>query len=302
MRLTEHLEKLPYFITIARLGSFQAAAQALFLTQPTLSKSIKILETSIGKPLFHRHAKGVQLTPEGEILYREGVKILQLMDSVSKELENPSDPLSGTLRIGTYDSILIYFWAEFLKKFSKRHPNLKFEIKTMRSAEVQKSLQNDEVDFAFIISPKPATELVISSLQKDCFYFFESTAKQKSYRTLKDAPLIYMEQAFGQNKQTLDEILQHMTINDKSQRQIYLVSSLESVKELCLNGLGVGILPCFVASKELKTNKLQLAKFTQTKWDKGFGEHDLSIAYKAIWSHSATLQDLIAQMKLHSWN
>lgn len=302
MSLNDHLEKLPYFITIAKLGSFQAAAQALFLTQPTLSKSIKILEASIGKPLFHRHAKGVQLTAEGEILYREGVKVLQLMQSVSKELKHPQDPLSGTLRIGTYDSILIYFWAEFLKKFSKRHPRLKFEIKTMRSADVQKSLQNNELDFAFIISPKPASELVISSLQKDCFYFFESTARHKSYESLHDAPLIYMEQAFGQNREVFDEILQHVTLNDKSQRQIYLVSSLESVKELCLNGLGIGILPRFVASKEIKTKKLQMAKLTQTKWDRGFGEHDLSIAYKTRWGQSATLQDLIAQMKLHSWS
>lgn len=286
----------------ANIPKLKNAAQALFLTQPTLSKSIKILEASLGCPLFHRHPKGVQLTQEGEILYREGVKVLQLLEGAAKELTHPKDPLSGTLRIGTYDSMLIYFWADFLKKFSKRHPKLKFEIKTMRSADVQKSLHNDELDFAFIISPKPAPQLIISSLQKDCFYFFESTSKHKSYQSLNDAPLIYMEQAFGQNREVLEDILQTITLKDKSQRQMYLVSSLESVKELCLNGLGIGILPHFVANKEIKTKKLQFAKLTQTKWDKGFGEHDLSIAYKTLWSQSATLQDLISQMKIHSWN
>jgi DNA-binding transcriptional LysR family regulator len=302
MRLNDHLEKIPYFLAIARLGSFQAATQELYLTQPSLSKSMKILEDCLETKLFHRHSKGVTLTPEGEILYREGLKLIQQADGISRELANPGDPFADTLRIGTYDSMLIYFWANFLKKFSRRHPALRFEIKTMRSRDVQKAIEEDELDFAFIISPKQSNNLEVIKLEQDNFYFFESTQKNKSYDSLSSAPIIFMEQSFSTIKDDFEAIKSSLNRDKLQPRKAYSVSSLESVKELCLNGLGVGILPCFVAAQELKAKRLKIVPLSGTKIDKGFGQHDLSIVFKKQWKNSPTIQDLIAQMQAHIWN
>jgi DNA-binding transcriptional LysR family regulator len=301
MRLIDHLEKLPYFVTVAQLGSFQAAAEVLNLTQPTLSKSIKILEEQLGKAFFIRHAKGVQLTQDGEILLREGIKILSLAEQAIKILENPGDPFADHLRIGTYDSILIYFWADFLKKFSIRHPKLEFEIKTMRSSDVQRSLLSDELDFALIISPSPADELELITLQSDCFYFFESTAIDRCYKSYKAAPLIYMVEAFSGHQDIFSQVIFSHS-KDGQAKKTYQVSSLESVKELCMKGLGIGILPHFVAKKEIKSKKLRKINYTGTHLDKGFGEHNISVIYKKRWSQSQTIQDLTAQLLLHQWS
>ncbi len=302
MKLNDHLEKIPYFLAIARLGSFQAATLELHLTQPSLSKSMRILEDCLETKLFHRHSKGVSLTPEGEVLYREGLKLIQQADGITRELANPKDPFADTLRIGTYDSMLIYFWSSFLKKFSKRHPALRFEIKTMRSRDVQKAIEEDELDFAFIISPKPTKNLELIKLEQDQFRFFESTLKNKAYSSLEEAPLIFMEQSFGAIKEDF-EAIKSLLIRGKSEsRKIYSVSSLESVKELCLNGLGVGVLPGFVAAHEVKANRLKAVPLSKTKIDRGFGQHDLSIIYKKQWVSSPTIQDLVVQMQAHSWN
>lgn len=301
MKLNDHLEKIPYFLAIARLGSFQAATLELHLTQPSLSKSIKILEDCLETKLFHRHSKGVTLTPEGEVLYREGLKLIQQADGITRELANPKDPFADTIRIGTYDSMLIYFWSSFLKKFSKRHPNLRFEIKTMRSRDIQKAIEEDDLDFAFIISPRPAKNLELIHLEQDQFYFFESTLKNKAYSTLASAPLILMEQSFSTIREDFEAIKSLLSRDKSNARKIYSVSSLESVKELCLNGLGVGVLPCFVAAQELKAKRLKIVPLSQTKIDQGFGQHDLSIIYKKQWSSSPTIQDLVVQMQSHAW-
>ena len=69
MNLKDHLEKLEYFYEVAKQGSFKKASQNVYISQPSLTKSIKVLEEAIGEDLFVRFPRGVKLTKRGDILF-----------------------------------------------------------------------------------------------------------------------------------------------------------------------------------------------------------------------------------------
>ena len=119
MNLADHLEKLKYFYEVGRLGSLKRASESVFISQPSLTKSIKILEDVIGSPLFIRLPRGMKLTKEGEILHSHCQKLFASITNIEQELTYPDDPLAGSLRIGTYDSIAIYFSNEGAQVFTK---------------------------------------------------------------------------------------------------------------------------------------------------------------------------------------
>ena len=85
--LMDHLEKLPQFLAVAKIGSIGAAARSIPIAQPALSKSIKILEEVLGKSLFIRGRKGVKLTPAGEILLQYSQDLIFSANQVQGDIE-----------------------------------------------------------------------------------------------------------------------------------------------------------------------------------------------------------------------
>ncbi|MCF8059690.1 MAG: LysR family transcriptional regulator [Bacteriovoracaceae bacterium] len=254
MYLHEHLEKLRYFYEVGRLGSMKKASEAAFVTQPSLSKSIKILEEVVGQELFVRLPRGVRLTEYGDILYQYCHELFSSLKDLEKRLESSDDPMAGSLRVGTYDSIGIYFWPKFLKEFLPKYPNLSLEISTGRSAQMQDLLDKGELDLILIINPKKTPQTIIESLRKDVFKFYKSTKKKTVFKTIEEAPFILMPDSFAPGA-NLKEKLGVFNIDE---RKIYKTSSLESVKELTLNGLGLGFLPESVCTEHIEKGALEV--------------------------------------------
>ena len=99
--LSQHLEKLPGFLTVSRLASITKAARVLAVSQAALSQSMKTLEDSLGLSLLIRSRKGVTLTEEGKVLYRYCEQLAENLDRVETQLRNPSRPEIERIRIGT---------------------------------------------------------------------------------------------------------------------------------------------------------------------------------------------------------
>ena len=163
MNLTDHLEKLKYFHEVARLGTLKQASETVFISQPSLTKSIKILEEVIESPLFIRMPRGMKLTHEGELLYSYTQKLFASIADMEQKLSHPEDPMAGSLRIGTYDSIGTYFWPKFLKSFLNRYKKLEIELTTGRSSEMQTQLEAGKLDLILIVDPKASENIEESS-------------------------------------------------------------------------------------------------------------------------------------------
>ena len=271
MKLQEHLEKLRYFYEVANCKSMKKASEKVFITQPSLSKSIKLLEEVIGHELFIRLPRGVRLTNEGEELYRYCQNLFNSLSDLEKRLDFGDDPMAGSLKIGTYDSIGIYFWPHFLADFLPKYPNLSIELVTGRSSEMKELLEKGVIDIALIVNPKGNSQFVIKKMAKDRFKFYERAKGKKIYSHVDKAPLITMIDSFAPAMSNEDFLLEI----GLEERKVYRTSSLESAKALCLKGLGIGFLPEFVAHELVDTKKIR--EVNLKVGNKGLYEHDIGM-------------------------
>ncbi len=117
-------DKLKLFYFVAKAGSFTIASQKLNLCQPTLSRSILMLEERLDIKLFNRHPRGIVLTKEGEILYRCAGKVLTEIENASSLLHEERSMLQGPLRVTATHSLINHYLTPLVPNFIKNYPNI----------------------------------------------------------------------------------------------------------------------------------------------------------------------------------
>ena len=136
------------FVAIAEHGSFTRAAKAVFRTPSALSMQIKRLETTLGKNLFVREARRVQLTEHGELLLRYARQLLQLNAEAVACFLAPE--LEGTVRIGTPDDVGTRILPQALGEFARSHPAVQVDVMTGASRVILERLDAGEIDLALV--------------------------------------------------------------------------------------------------------------------------------------------------------
>jgi DNA-binding transcriptional LysR family regulator len=142
---------LRYFVEAAREGSMTNAAQKLHVTQPTLSKQIKELEEELGQKLFIRGNYNIHLTPEGEILYKRALDILDMVDLTEAEFASMNDFNGGDLYLGCAESDGISVLAKAAKQLRAENKNLHFHLYSGNAETVCERLDKGLLDFAVVV-------------------------------------------------------------------------------------------------------------------------------------------------------
>jgi DNA-binding transcriptional LysR family regulator len=142
---------LRYFVEAAREGSMTNAAQKLHVTQPTLSKQIKELEEELGQKLFVRGNYNIHLTPEGEILYKRALDILDMVDLTEAEFSSMNDFNGGDLYLGCAESDGISVLAKAAKQLRAENKNLHFHLYSGNAETVCERLDKGLLDFAVVV-------------------------------------------------------------------------------------------------------------------------------------------------------
>ncbi|MCB0420759.1 MAG: LysR family transcriptional regulator [Bdellovibrionales bacterium] len=295
MYIKDHLEKLNYFFHVARAGSIKEASTQLNITQPSVTKSIQILEDAVGSPLFVRQPRGVMVTQEGQILLEFCHQLFSQLENLEMRLAAPEDPLAGHLKVGTYDSIAIYFWPKFLKTFLAENVNLDIELTTDRSHTIQKMVEEGELDIGLIIEPTEHKHLEVIELGVDSFQLYCSSKLKKDMGDGTQYPIIYMPDALaGGGEKRLIHQMKFSTVKERIKE--YRTSSLESAKELITNGIGVGLLPKMVARDSIL--KKQIVRF-QPEWfpKRGVGKHRIGLIFPKRLAASKVMSQLIESIR-----
>ncbi len=137
--------RLRHFLAAAELGSLQAAARHLNLSQPALSKSLKELEQHLGAPLFERSSRGVTLTAAGRVLRARGREIEAQWDGALIDLTATRDGARGELRIGVGPTFEAAFMPKVLARLARRFPNLRISVRTGVGAILIPALNAGEI-------------------------------------------------------------------------------------------------------------------------------------------------------------
>lgn len=142
------------FYTATKHQNISLAAKELFISQPAVSKAISKLEENLQTPLFYRSSKGVRLTPEGEILYKQAENAFLALKSGEEQLNRRKELGMGQLSIGVSNTLCKYVLLPYLKDFIKEYPHIRISIECQSSYHTIEALKNGKVDIGLIGEPE----------------------------------------------------------------------------------------------------------------------------------------------------
>lgn len=148
-----NLEYYKVFYYVCAHGSLTAAARQLCISQPAVSQAVRQLEKETGIKLFLRTSKGVQLTKEGELLYRYVKAGVESLLEGEKMVERVLGMDMGEVRIGASDMTLQFFLLPYLEEFHKEYPKIKVNVSNAPTPETIKSLEEGKIDFGVVTTP-----------------------------------------------------------------------------------------------------------------------------------------------------
>ncbi len=160
------LVQLRHLISLAQSGSFTRSAEALFLTQPALSRSIKALEEELGQPLFDRVGRRSALTPFGTEVLRRARQLVFDADELVGSGRQMSEGRSGAVRIGLGSGPGAMLMTPLLETMAKSHPTVQIEIARGHTDVLTRRLRERELD-ALVVDARslsPASDLRVASL------------------------------------------------------------------------------------------------------------------------------------------
>ena len=150
------IRTLRYFLAVAREENMTRAAEALHVTQPTLSKALKALEDELGKKLFTRHSFSIKLTDEGILLRNRAEDLISMADRIEREFVSLDDITGGDLYFGLAESFQIRYLANAIHSFKKAYPGLRYHITSGDTEQVMEKLDKGLLDFV-VLAETPNT-------------------------------------------------------------------------------------------------------------------------------------------------
>lgn len=156
------------FYYVCKLKSITQAGNALYLTQPAVSKQLNKLEENIGKPLFIRQTNGVKLTEEGKFIFEEIKEPLEKIFCIEDTMLNLNNNYDYTIRIVAGHLTVKTFILPAMAIFNKKHPNIKFQINTYPFNELIQKVRNNEADLVFFASDELNDEYNDLTIKEIC--------------------------------------------------------------------------------------------------------------------------------------
>ncbi len=243
------------FYNVAKYGSFTAAANALFLNQPNLTRTVKALEEKLGCALFLRSNKGVKLTPAGEVLYEHVSAAFEHFSAAEEEISAGKSLTHGIVSIGASDIALYLCLLPILNLYRSAYPGVRIKISYVSASGAVSKLQNGLVDLAMFTSPveyapeistreiKPFREIAICGEN----YKNLATGKGLTFAELAKYPIV----SFGKKTSTYEFYFRLFEKHGLEFSPDIEAATADQIIPLVRHNLGLGLVPEeFLTDKE----------------------------------------------------
>lgn len=253
MRLTN----LNTFLTVARLGSFHAAAAQLHASQPAISARIAALEDELNVQLFIRDKRGTHLTSRGTQLVPYAEKLLAISREMRDQLDDGT-PERGTIRIGIVDTLAHLWLAQLLSRWRDEHPLIAFELIVDTTASLIEQLKASELDLALMVSDEhPLPSFVSEPLcgYSQCWVASSNLSGADRIKDLQDLSEFQILSFIQRTRpwRYLNELFRPM--GDRAP-VIHTCSSVASLLSLVEQDVGVAFMPEPLVESAIKAGKL----------------------------------------------
>lgn len=251
-----HIRTLETFVWIARLGSFRAAANRIYSSQPSVSARISGLEDRLGVELFDRTGKKVTLTAKGREFLVYAEKMLSLHGEMLQAIAQPSS-IQGTIRLAVSETIAHTWLPQLIEKVSEAYPAINLELDVDISVNLAEKLKNHQIDIAFLMGLVNQPGVVNRPLCKYSLIWVASPrlalpSAQISLEELAKWPII----TYPRQSEPYVAIRSLVDPMNHSSR-VHSSSSLSTIIRMTVDGLGVSALPSEIISQELSNGSLR---------------------------------------------
>ena len=245
------LTELKYIVAVAREKHFGKAAEACFVSQPTLSVAVKQLEDELELKLFERSAGEVTVTPLGDEIVRQAQSVLERAAEIKEIAKRGKDPLGGPLKLGVIYTIGPYLLPDLVRQNIALTPQMPLMLQENFTVRLLEMLRTGEIDCAILAEPFPDTGLAIAPLYDEPFM-----AALPAGHALAAGDSVSSDQLKREHMLLLgtghcfrDHVLQvcpefaRFSSNTEGIRKSFEGSSLETIKHMVAAGMGVTLVP-----------------------------------------------------------
>ncbi len=245
------------FYHVAKTLSFSESSKELFISQSAVSQSIKILEKKLNQTLFIRNTKKVQLTQEGEMLFKHIEPAINLIVRGENQIIETNSLNGGQLRIAASDTICRYFLVPYLKYFHEKYPKVHIKVTNATSIDCVELLESAKVDLIITNMPNirlnslAACEIKTIKTFRDVFIanknFFQIKNECLTLAKLQNYPILMLDKN-STTSQFLHLIFQNNQLDLVPEIEL---SSNDLLIDLASIGLGIAFVPEFCLENKL---------------------------------------------------
>jgi len=252
------LTELKYIVAVARERHFGKAAEACYVSQPTLSVAVKKLEEELDVKLFERSANEVSVTALGETIVRQAQSVLEQAAAIKEIAKRGKNPLAGALTLGVIYTISPYLLPALVRQVIEHTPEMPLMLQENFTVKLLEMLRTGEIDCAILAEPFPDAGLALAPLYDEPFMAAVPThhplASQASVTSeqLKNETMLLL----GAGHCFRDHVLEvcpefaRFSANAEGIRKSFEGSSLETIKHMVAAGMGVTLVPRLSVPKE----------------------------------------------------
>jgi len=245
------LTELRYIVAVARERHFGRAAEACFVSQPTLSVAIKKLEEELDVKIFERGSNEVSLTPLGTAIVRQAQSVIEQASAIKEIAKRGQDPLSGALKLGIIYTIGPYLLPQLVRHAIERTPQMPLMLQENFTVKLLDMLRTGELDCAIMAEPFPDSGLAIAPLYDEPFVVAvprtHRLAQEKaiSADALKQETMLLLGTGHCFRDHVLEVCPEFARFSNDAEgiRKSFEGSSLETIKHMVASGMGITVVP-----------------------------------------------------------
>ncbi len=281
------MKDLRYFVDVANYGSFTKAAANTYLSQPTLSKSIKKLETELKVELFERSTRKLKLTDAGEIVYKQGLKILGAANDLTTLLDDLINLPTGEIKIGIPPLIGTLFFPAIAKNFGKVYSEVSLELVELGAKRIEHLIEDGQVDVGIVVLPTDKSKFNILPFVKEEFMLYTDTDHPLANKEvvqlaeLKEEKFILFNREFALH----NLIIQQCQKAGFNPNIAYESTQWDLIAELVNEQLGITLLPKSIYARMDKNAIKMIPLQSPPMWELGIitkKDSYLSFAVRAL--------------------
>ena len=288
------LTELRYVVAVAETRHFGRAAARCFVSQPSLSASVKNLEEELGVQLFERGKRGVLLTEAGEQIVAQARRALEEAERVKAVARQGRDPLKGVLRLGIIHTVAPYLLPDLVGALRKTAPGMPLDVEENMTTTLDRMLRAGELDAVVLALPYEVPGIVTAPLYEEVFEVVtpakHALARKKSIAVeeLDAGELLLLPVGHCFRDQVLDACNEFSRPPEPGRQG----NSLETLRSMVASGLGVTVLPATALTSRYANPLVKAIEFSNPQ-----PARRIALAWRRGFHRQAALEKLIATVR-----